>query len=406
MPDITTDANITVYGAPWCPDCTRAKQFLGEQRVRYNWVDIDRDDAARAYVQQVNDGKQIIPTIVFEDGSLLVEPSNAELAAKLGIEPKARRDFYDLIVIGGGPAGLSTALYAAREGIDALVIEQSAIGGQAGVTERIDNYLGFPDGVEGARLADDMRAHAERFGAEMLPAQTVRELRSDGDYRTVITESGDEYGAMALLLAVGTRYRRLNVPGEEDFIGAGIHFCATCDGPFYKDSDMVVIGGGNSALEEGLFLTRFADKITLLVRGDKLRASSVLQEKAANHAKMTIRYNTTVQQFTGDGRLDGVVVKDAISGQAEELNPAAVFVFIGLDPNTGFVADTVELDEWGFIRTFDNMQTSVPGIFAAGDARAGSTKQVASAVGEGAAAALMIRQYLERLGNRRGGRGD
>lgn len=406
MPDITPDANITVYGAPWCPDCTRAKQFLGEHRVRYNWVDIDRDDTARAYVQQVNDGKQIIPTIVFEDGSLLVEPSNAELAAKLGIQPKARRDFYDLIVIGGGPAGLSTALYAAREGIDALVIEQSAIGGQAGVTERIDNYLGFPDGVEGARLADDMRAHAERFGAEMLPAQTVCELRSDGDYRTVITESGDEYGAMALLLAVGTRYRRLNVPGEEDFIGAGIHFCATCDGPFYKDSDMVVIGGGNSALEEGLFLTRFADKITLLVRGDRLRASSVLQEKAANHAKMTIRYNTTVQQFTGEGRLDGVVVKDAISGQAEELNPAAVFVFIGLDPNTGFVADTVKLDEWGFIRTFDNMQTSVPGIFAAGDARAGSTKQVASAVGEGAAAALMIRQYLERLGNRRGGRGD
>ena len=405
-PDITTDANITVYGAPWCPDCTRAKQFFGEQRVRYNWVDIDRDDTARAYVRQVNAGKQIIPTIVFEDGSLLVEPSNAELAAKLGIEPKARRDFYDLIVIGGGPAGLSTALYAAREGIDALVIERSAIGGQAGVTERIDNYLGFPDGVEGARLADDMRAHAERFGAEMLPAQTVRELRLDGDYRTVITESGDEYGAMALLLAVGTRYRRLNVPGEEDFIGAGIHFCATCDGPFYKDSDMVVIGGGNSALEEGLFLTRFADKVTLLVRGDRLRASSALQEKAANHAKMTFRYNTTVQKFTGEDRLRGVVVKDAISGQTEELNPAAVFVFIGLDPNTGFVADTVDLDEWGFIRTFDNMQTSAPGIFAAGDARAGSTKQVASAVGEGAAAALMIRQYLERLGNRRGGRGD
>ncbi|MXY46020.1 MAG: thioredoxin-disulfide reductase [Chloroflexi bacterium] len=290
--------------------------------------------------------------------------------------------------------------------MDTLVIEQSASGGQAGVTERIDNYLGFPDGVEGARLADDMRAHAERFGAEMLPAQTVRELRSDGDYRTIITESGDEYGAMALLLAVGTRYRRLNVPGEEDLIGAGIHFCATCDGPFYKGSDMVVIGGGNSALEEGLFLTRFADKVTLLVRGDRLRASSVLQEKAANHANMTIRYNTTVQQFTGVGRLCGVVVKDAISGQTEELSPAAAFVFIGLDPNTGFVADTVELDEWGFIRTFDNMQTSMPGIFAAGDARAGSTKQVASAVGEGAAAALMIRQYLERLGNRRGGRGD
>ena len=152
-----SDAKITVYGAPWCPDCTRAKQFLGEQRVRYDWVDIDQNEEARAYVQQVNDGKQIIPTIIFEDGSLLVEPSNAELAAKLGIQPKARRNFYDLIVVGGGPAGLSTALYAAREGIETLVIESSAIGGQAGVTERIDNYLGFPEGVEGARLADDMR---------------------------------------------------------------------------------------------------------------------------------------------------------------------------------------------------------------------------------------------------------
>lgn len=400
------DANITVYGAPWCPDCTRAKQFLGEQRVRYDWIDIDQNEDARAYVQEVNDGKQIIPTIIFEDGSLLVEPSNSELAAKLGIQPKACRDFYDLIIIGGGPAGLSTALYAAREGIDTLVIESSAIGGQAGVTERIDNYLGFPEGVEGARLADDMRAHAERFGAEMLPAQTVAEVRAEGSYRTVITESGDEYGAMALLVAVGTRYRRLHVPGEEDFIGAGIHFCATCDGPFYKGEEMLVIGGGNSALEEGLFLTRFAEKVTLLVRGDTLRASQVLQEKAANHPKMEIRFNTSVQEFLGERRLSAVMTKDALSGDTRKLHPGAVFVFIGLDPNTGFLPDVVELDNWGFIRTFDNMQTSIEGIFAAGDARAGSTKQVASAVGEGAAAALMIRQYLEKLGGRRGYRGD
>ena len=401
-----TDTNITVYGAPWCPDCTRAKQFLGEQRVRYSWIDIDQNEDARAYVQEVNDGKQIIPTIIFEDGSMLVEPSNSELAAKLGIQPKARRDFYDLIVIGGGPAGLSTALYAAREGIDTLVIESSAIGGQAGVTERIDNYLGFPEGVEGARLADDMRAHAERFGAEMLPAQTVAEVRAEGNYRTVITESGDEYGAMALLIAVGTRYRRLHVPGEEDFIGAGIHFCATCDGPFYKGEEMLVIGGGNSALEEGLFLTRFAEKVTLLVRGDTLRASQVLQEKAANHPKMEICLNTSVQEFLGERRLSAVIAKDAPSGDTRKLYPGAVFVFIGLDPNTGFLPDVVELDNWGFIRTFDNMQTSMEGVFAAGDARAGSTKQVASAVGEGAAAALMIRQYLEKLGGRRGYRGD
>ena len=211
---------------------------------------------------------------------------------------------------------------------------------------------------------------------------------------------------MALLLSVGTRYRRLNVPGEEDFIGAGIHFCATCDGPFYKGEQMVVIGGGNSALEEGLFLTRFAEKVTLLVRGDSLRASQVLQEKAANHPKMEIRFNTTVHEFRGKRRLSGVVVKDGKSNATEEIHPGAVFVFIGLDPNTGFLTNLIELDDWGFVRTFDNMQTSVQGIFAAGDARAGSTKQVASAVGEGAAAALMIRQYLEKLGSRRGYRGD
>ena len=401
-----TEANISVYGAPWCPDCTRAKQFLGEQRIRYNWIDIDQDEDARAYVQRVNDGKQIIPTIIFADGSLLVEPSNAELAAKLGIRPKAQRDFYDLIVVGGGPAGLSAALYAAREGVDALVIERSAIGGQAGITDRIDNYLGFPEGVEGARLADDMRAHAERFGAEMLPAQTVAELRSDGGYRTVITETGDEYGATALLLAPGTHYRRLNVPGEEDFIGAGVHFCATCDGPFYRGGEMLVIGGGNSALEEGLFLTRFAERVTLLVRGGSLRASRALQDKAANHPKIDVRFNAAVQEFIGDGRLGGVIVRDGATGETETLRPAAVFVFIGLDPNTGFVSGVVDLDEWGFIRTYDNMQTSAAGVFAAGDARAGSTKQVASAVGEGAAAALMIRQYLEKQGGRRVYRGD
>ena len=248
-------ADITVYGAPWCPDCRQSKQFLGEQRVAYNWVDIDQDEEGRRYVQQVNDGKQIIPTIIFEDGSILVEPTNAELAAKLGISPRAERTFYDLVIVGGGPAGLTAALYAAREGIDTLIVERGGVGGQAGVTERIDNYPGFREGVRGAELADAMRVQAERFGVEVLPAQTVVSIMAQGDYRLVRTESGDEYCARALLLAPGTRYRRLGVPSEEDLIGAGIHFCATCDGPFYKDQEVVVVGGGNSGVEEGLFLT-------------------------------------------------------------------------------------------------------------------------------------------------------
>ncbi len=225
-------SKIRMYGAPWCPDCRQAKQFLGEQRVTYEWIDVDKNPEGLKYVQEVNEGKQIIPTIVFQDGSILVEPSNAELAAKLGISTEARNDFYDLIIVGAGPAGLTAAIYAAREGITTLAIERSGIGGQAGVTERIENYPGFAHGIRGAELADQLRIHAERFGVEILPAQAVSGISIMENYRLVRTEAGGEHCSSALLLAPGSRYRRLNVPGEEDLIGAGIHFCATCDGPF------------------------------------------------------------------------------------------------------------------------------------------------------------------------------
>jgi len=400
------EANITVYGAPWCPDCRRSKQFLGEQRIPYIWVDIDEDEEGRKQVQAVNDGKQIIPTIVFQDGSILVEPSNADLAAKLGISPKAKREFYDLIVIGGGPAGLSAALYAAREGIETLIIERSGVGGQAGTTERIDNYPGFAQGIGGAELADAMREHAERFEVEILPAQTVTSIEAQGDYKMISTESGDSYCGRSLLLTPGATYRRLNVPGEEDLIGAGIHFCATCDGPFYKGQELLVVGGGNSGVEEGLFLTKFATKVTILEVGERLRASQILQEKAASHPQIEVRLNTTVVEFKGDGKLSSVVIKDTATGETAEITPGAVFVFIGLLPNTAFVKDSVDLDQWGAISTSPTMETSLEGVFAAGDARSGSTKQVASAVGEGATAALMIRQYLERTQGSRAYKGD
>jgi len=400
------DANITLYGAVWCPDCKRSKQFLGEQRVAYQWVDIDEDEEGRRRVQEVNNGRQIIPTIVFQDGSILVEPTNAELAAKLGINPKAKREFYDLIVVGGGPAGLSAALYAAREGIETLIIERSGVGGQAGTTERIENYPGFTQGVGGAELADAMRAHAERFDVEILPAQAVTRISVQGDYKMVVTESGDEYCARAMLLTPGATYRRLNVPGEEDLIGAGIHFCATCDGPFYKGQELVVVGGGNSGIEEGLFLTKFATKVTVLEVRDRLGASQILQEKAASHPQIEVRLSTTVEEFKGTGKLSSVVVKDVNTGEIEELRPGAVFIFIGLLPNTDFVRGTVELDQWGSITTGPTLETSLEGVYAAGDARSGSTKQVVSAVGEGATAALMIRQYLEKTQGSRGYKGD
>ncbi len=402
--------NITVYGAYWCPDCRRSKKFLGEQMVHFKWVDIEQDEAGRAFVEKINHGKRVIPTIVFEDGSFLVEPSNAELAKKLGLQTQARMKFYDLIIVGGGPAALTAGIYAAREGIETLLIERSTLGGQASVTEGLENFPGFPEGVTGAEFAERIVKQARKFDVEILQAQDVDQVRITEEYRVVHTTDGSEYSAKAVLVATGADYRRLNVKGEDDFIGAGIHFCATCDGPFYKGAaQLVVIGGGNSAVEESIFLTKFAKQVTLLVRGKELTASKVARDKIAGMANMDVKYNSQVQEFRGNGKLSAVVTKNMASGAVEELHPAAVFVFIGLNPNAGLVKDLVTLDPYGYIVTGHDlvhhadrparmplaMETSVPGIFAAGDVRAGSTKQVASAVGEGASAAIAIRVYLK-----------
>ena len=312
---------ITVYGAPWCPDCRQSKQFLGEQRVRYNWVDIDEDEEGRKRVQELNDGKQIIPTIIFEDGSILVEPSNAELAAKLGISPKGKTRILRLGDRWQRPRRAHHGLICRpRGGRDVIVIEKGGIGGQAGTTERIDNYPGFVEGIAGGELAEQMQAHAERFGVEILPAQTVTGIMTDGDHKLITTESGDEYCSSAVLLAPGTRYRRLGVPGEEDLIGAGIHFCATCDGPFYKDREVVVVGGGNSGVEEGLFLTKFATKVTVIEFNDQLGASQILREKADSHPKMEIKLGKAVQEFKGTGHLESIIIQDrAVEIFQEEL---------------------------------------------------------------------------------------
>ncbi|HEX8732558.1 MAG TPA: FAD-dependent oxidoreductase [Ktedonobacterales bacterium] len=388
------EAQITVYGAPWCSDCRRAKKFLGEQRIHYHWVDIEQDAEGQALVERLNGGKRIIPTILFPDGGMLVEPTNAELAAKLGLPTEAKMRYYDLIVVGGGPAGLTAALYAAREGIETLVIEQSALGGQAGVTERLDNFPGFPEGVSGADFADRLAQQARRFGVELLQAQAVTGLRAEGESRYVSTADGREYGARAVLIASGSRYKRLGARGEEDFIGAGVHFCATCDGPFYKGQPVAVIGGGNSAGEESIFLARFASAVNILVRGEELTASKLVVDKLREDPRISVRPHTEVVEFRGDGHLASVLVRDRETGAEEELHPAGVFVFVGLKPNTAWLPETMARDAGGFLVTSMMLETSMPGVFAAGDVRAGSTKQAASAVGEGATAALMIRGYL------------
>lgn len=390
--------NLTVYGATWCGDCKRAKKFLGEQRVHYEWVDVEQDADGLALVERLNHGKRIIPTIVFhDDESYLVEPSNAELAAKLGLQTKARLDYYDLICIGGGPASLTAALYAAREGLDVLVIEKSGLGGQAGVTERLDNFPGFPDGIGGGEFADRLTTQARRFGVELLQAQEVTGLREEEESKYVSTADGHEYGARAVLIATGSTYKRLGVPGEDDLIGAGVHFCATCDGPFYKGEHVAVIGGGNSAGEESLFLTRFADKVTLLVRGPQMTASQIVIDKVNANDQIQVRYNTEVTQLHGEAKLSGLTVRDRLSGATEVIHPKGAFVFIGLSPNSGWLPPQIQRDAYGFIVTKANLETSMAGVFAAGDVRLGSTKQAASAAGEGATAALMVREYLKTI---------
>jgi thioredoxin reductase (NADPH) len=386
---------ITMYGTYWCGDCKRAKQFFGEHRVPYEFVDIDTDPAGMLVVERENNGKHIIPVILFDDDSSLIEPSNAKLAEKLGLRTKDTHSFHDLTVIGSGPAGLTAALYAAREGMSTLVIERGGIGGQAGVTERLDNFPGFPEGITGAEFADRLRRQAERFGVEILQAQEVTAVELDGAYRLVRTADGSEYRSWAVLLTPGSTYRRLDVPGEDDFIGAGVHFCATCDGAFYRDKDVLVIGGGNSAGEEGVFLTRFAKRVTIATKDDTLSASNVVVEKVEENPKIEVLTNVTPAEFRGRTKLETVVLKNTKNGELTELHPQGVFVFIGLTPNSAFVSNLVDTDERGFILTDGTLQTSVPGIFAAGDARMGSTKQAASAAGEGAAVALAIRRYIE-----------
>ena len=304
----------------------------------------------------------------------------------------------DVVMIGAGPSALAAAIYTTREDIDTVLYEKATIGGMAAITDKVDNYPGFPDGVEGMKLAGELEKQAERFGAQ-IDFGDASAIRTDGKYK-IITIDGQDVKAKAVLVATGSDYKKLEVPGEAESYGRGVHYCATCDGAFYRERTLAVVGGGNSALQETIFLTRYASHIDLLVRS-AIKASEILQQdlqKYIDEGKVTVHLETTTDEIVinEEGRVTSVKVNE--KGENKEITVDGVFVFVGLKPNTDFLANSgVELDEVGLVKTDQRLETALEGVFASGDVRSGATMQIASAVGEGAAAALSIREYLDNF---------
>lgn len=387
---------VKLYGAEWCPFCVSTKQWLDKHGVEYEYIDVDLD-GKRDEMKKVVPNNETIPVVQIGDKGF-VNPSKDFLSKELNINTTDKEQTHDLVVVGAGPAALSAAIYTTREDIDTVLIEKGVVGGLAAITDKIDNYPGFAEGVSGMDLAESLWKQAERFGTKIEFGE-VTSIDIEGDKKRVATPTTD-YIADAVLIATGTDWKKLGIPGEQEYYGKGVHYCATCDGPLYKGKRLVVVGGGNSAVQEAIFLTKFASHIDLLVRGDKLRASEVLQHDIKNYLdKITVHYNTSTDEIIGeDNRVTKVTGTSKENNSKIELEADGVFIFIGLQPTTGFLSTSgVEIDESGFVKTNENLETNVPGIFAAGDVRSGATMQIASATGEGATAALMIREYLHHL---------
>lgn len=392
---------IVLYGADWCGDCHRTMEFFEAQGIKYEYKNIDSDKSVKDEMLKITNGSQSIPAIIVGGKLIAQEPSNDELRKLFGRKEAEKssdvENYHDVIVVGAGPAALSAAIYTTREDIDTLLFERGVIGGLAAVTDKIDNYPGFADGVEGLKLSESLRKQAERFGA-VIELGEVTKLTDEGQFKKLETTSGDMY-AKAVLIATGSDYKKIGVPGEVEYYARGVHYCATCDGAFYRDKQLVVVGGGNSAVQESIFLTRFASHINLLVRSS-IKASDVLQkdlQKFVDDGKITVHLQTTTDEIIGqDKKVTKVIGTDKAKNEKVEFETDGVFVFVGLSPNSEFLkGSAVELDEIGFVKTGEHLQTAISGVFAAGDIRSGATMQIASATGEGATAALIIREYLE-----------
>jgi thioredoxin reductase (NADPH) len=409
---------LRIAGSALSPASYALKDFLSANHVPYRWVDVDTEGPERALIASMPGGLSRLPVVFFPDGSTMVQPAPRELADKLGMQTRARQPFYDLLVVGGGPAGLAAALYGASEGLRTILIECNAPGGQAGTSSRIENYLGFPSGVSGADLARRAATQARRFGAEIITAQVVVELRRDDPYRVVRLADGTELSAYAVVIATGMEVRRLEAPGIEERAGVGVYYgAALTEASSYRGQDVVVVGGANSAGQGAVFFSRYARKVSMVIRAESLEAgmSRYLVDRIRETENVEVLAGTAVAGVRGEGRLETVSLKDA-SGAVRDLPAAAMFIFIGTAPKTGMVASLVQRDEKGFILTGRDLileggrpagwmlarepfpfETSVPGVFAAGDARAGSGKRVAAAVGEGSATVSMVHQYLKTV---------
>jgi thioredoxin reductase (NADPH) len=409
---------VRVIGHRWSARSYEVREFLARNQVPYAWHLADEPEARRLLSAAGLDDTTL-PVVVTAAGTALVAPSDAELAASVGLVTTPSEEFYDLVVVGGGPAGLGAAVYGASEGLRTVLVESRATGGQAGQSSRIENYLGFPDGVTGAQLTDRARRQAERFGVEIVTARDVAGLEVTGSSRTIRLDDGHQIAAHTLILATGVSYRRLEAPGLDEFIGRGVYYgAATTEGPSCSGEDVYIVGGANSAGQSAMFFSRYADRVHLLVRGDSLTQSMshYLIEQIAAVPNIEVHTCTEVVGGAGDDHLESIDVRDSTTGTTRTLPAQWMFVFIGAAPRTDWLGDAVERDRHGFVETGPDLvvdgrrprgwdldrapyhlETSVPGVFAAGDVRSGSIKRVASAVGEGAMAVALVHRYLELL---------
>ena len=404
-----------VVGHRWSARCSEVREFLARNQVPYRWYNSDEPEGKRLLEAAQADGLAL-PVVITPDGDPLVEPSDAELAARVGLATMPSKDFYDLIVIGGGPAGLGAAVYGASEGLRTVLVERLATGGQAGQSSRIENYLGFPDGVSGAQLTDRARRQAAKFGAEVLTTREVTGLEVCGSARRVTFADGTSLDAHTVILATGVSYRQLDAPGLAELTGRGVYYgsalteVAACLG-----QDVYVVGGANSAGQAAVYLSRHAKSVTILVRGSSLEKSMsyYLIRQIADIPNISVRTCTEVVGACGEGHLEGLTLRDTAKGTTESVDAQLLFLFIGAAPLTDWLEGVVVRDRMGFViagpdlgtdrlpgweldRMPYHLETSIPGVFVAGDARSESAKRVASAVGEGALAVMLVHRYLEK----------